>query len=595
VEYGIVLVLLLVQLVFLVSGLFASSPTCDEPNHLAAGLAALNTGDFRFSRDHPPLQNLICALPAELLYNPTLDFANRAWERAIHLGLFSKKMLLANPDHFENLFLAGRFGTVLLTLTLSVAVFLVARSLFGFLPAAAALAFFAVEPNVLTHGRLVTTDLSAALFFFLATWAFCRFLERNDKRSALLLGLALGAGLLSKHSVFVAVPAFALTWVLYHRSTLWKRFISKKAEGDSGTSIQGKRTIANLLIVCVVSFFVIWAGFGFEIGDPVPEERPPHWSPTWRFLQGILFPIEYSIGITDGVFSNATDPTDPAWVMMRNWLPAFDYFDGFFFQLSHARGFHTGYLLGQTSTVGWWYYYPVNFLIKTPLVLLAATLVGFAAWWRVKDLRRSARLCYVVPPLFYFVSICLLNHANIGWRHALPVIPFFCLWAGALIRAVAFADRSSVSRSNAIQIPILVTVVLVSVVSVAPYCPDTLPFLNLAARNLAEPTYWVADSNLDWGQDVRHLKRFADENDIDELYVLHFGAPELLKLYGIPAKTPGRDEMDKQAVYAISASVMCGLGRFEIVDRFRKREPDYTVGESIYIYDLRSGPEGSEG
>ncbi len=589
VEYGAVLVILSVQLVLLVSGLFASSPTCDEPNHLAAGLAALNTGDFRFNRDHPPLQNLVCALPAEIFYNPRLDFDNQAWERAIHLGLFSRKMLLANPDHFEHLFFAARFGTVLLTLGLSVALFFVARSLSGFLPACVTLTLFAVEPNILAHGRLVTTDLSAALFFFLSTWAFCRFLERNDEQSAALLGLTLGAGLLSKHSVFVVVPAFALTWILYNGPAIWNRFASREKEANRERNIDGKRTVGNLLICFAVSILVIWAGFGFEIGDPVAEERPPHWSPAWQFAQSVVFPVKFFLGMTTGALSDSTNPSDPVWVAMREWLPMFNYFDGFFFQLHHARGFHEGYLMGETRVYGWWYYYPINSLIKTPVALVPAGLFGLIVWWRMGDLRRSAQLAYIVPPLFYFVSICLLNRANIGWRHALPVIPFLCLWAGGTVKWLS--QRGNQESKSVVPKMYAGVIGTACFLSVLPYYPDTIPYLNFAARRIAPPTYWVADSNLDWGQDVRQLKEFIDENDIDSLYLLHFGAPELLELYGIPAEVPGRDEMDKPAIYAISSSVMCGLGSFKIVDRFQTREPDYVVGNTLFIYDFRSTTE----
>jgi hypothetical protein len=37
------------------------SPTMDEQNHIARGLAYLRTGDPRLSTEHPPLVNSLCA------------------------------------------------------------------------------------------------------------------------------------------------------------------------------------------------------------------------------------------------------------------------------------------------------------------------------------------------------------------------------------------------------------------------------------------------------------------------------------------------------------------------------------------------------
>lgn len=596
-EWSAFLLLLGVQTFFLISGLFSSAPTCDEPNHLAAGLAALSTGDFRFHRDHPPLQNLLCALPAWALHQPQLDYDNMAWERGLHLGLFSKKMNLANPKIFEQIFFAGRFGTVFLTLALSVSLFLVVRRLFGTFAAFVGTALLAFEPNILTHGRLITTDMAPTLFFFLSTVAFCHFLERYTTGSAVILGLALGAGLLAKHSVFTAVPAFIFTAVLYHAPEVWRGLRRKEPIGAIFSTLGYKKTIVNVVLITCVAFFVIWAGFAFEVGDPVQEERAPNWGLTWGLLQSIILPIKFFVGSTTGVFSDSLDVADPAWVFMRRWLPMFDYFEGFLFQIHHARDFHNGYLMGKISSAGWWYYYPVNFLIKTPVSLILASIGGFLVWWKIPGMRKTARLCFTIPAIFYFFCICVGNNANIGWRHALPVVPFLCLWAGALVKRL---EDYTLKRflGKTIPLSVLVSGVLIagSVWSAVSSYPDALPYVNGPARSIAEPIYWTADSNLDWGQDLRRLKQYVQQEKIDHLYLLHFGAPELVQLYGIPAEAPPRSELDKPGIYAISASILCGLGQFGLTDQLRElrqREPDAIIGASIFVYDLRSARPGA--
>ena len=59
-----------------VSSMVGDSPTMDEQNHLARGLAFLRTGDPRLSLEHPPLVNALSALPVLTLPNiqlPTDD------------------------------------------------------------------------------------------------------------------------------------------------------------------------------------------------------------------------------------------------------------------------------------------------------------------------------------------------------------------------------------------------------------------------------------------------------------------------------------------------------------------------------------------
>jgi hypothetical protein len=45
------------------SSMRGDSPTMDEQNHLARGLAFLRTGDPRLSLEHPPLVNSLSAVP----------------------------------------------------------------------------------------------------------------------------------------------------------------------------------------------------------------------------------------------------------------------------------------------------------------------------------------------------------------------------------------------------------------------------------------------------------------------------------------------------------------------------------------------------
>ena len=73
-----------ILLLFLGEGLVfirANSQTADEAVHLTAGYSYLKTGDFRLLPSHPPLAELLCALPL-LAFQPEFAPSAEAWRAA---------------------------------------------------------------------------------------------------------------------------------------------------------------------------------------------------------------------------------------------------------------------------------------------------------------------------------------------------------------------------------------------------------------------------------------------------------------------------------------------------------------------------------
>ncbi len=100
-----------------------------------------------------------------------------------------------------------------------------------------------------------------------------------------------------------------------------------------------------------------------------------------------------------------------------------------------------GYLLGEISTTGWWYYFPLAMLFKTPTATLLAFLLAAAAVAsrRIKlGIGRWGAACLATPVLIYGYSL-LTSHLNLGLRHALPVYPFAFIAAAVAWAAIARA------------------------------------------------------------------------------------------------------------------------------------------------------------
>jgi 4-amino-4-deoxy-L-arabinose transferase-like glycosyltransferase len=138
-----------------------------------------------------------------------------AWSREPALGYFSKPPLLAwliaAAEH-----LCGpseaciRAPAPLMSLGIGLLAYASGRALYdertGFW--AAMLAAFGT--GSVFSARIVSTDVPLVLFFALALFAYVRLLQKPDWRLALLLGLAIGAGLLAKYAMVYFLAGLAV-------------------------------------------------------------------------------------------------------------------------------------------------------------------------------------------------------------------------------------------------------------------------------------------------------------------------------------------------------------------------------------------------
>jgi len=182
-----------------------ASQTSDEAVHLAAGYSYLTTGDFRLNPEHPPLIKEWAALP--LL---PLDLAfpgGLLWEQAEEWNI---GRLFVHENRFPNdtLLLLGRLPILALSLLLGWFLFRWGRALFGARGALLGLALYVLDPNVVAHSSLVTTDLGVTLFMFLTVYALWAWTERPSPRGLALCGAMAGGAFASKFTSFWLAPIF---------------------------------------------------------------------------------------------------------------------------------------------------------------------------------------------------------------------------------------------------------------------------------------------------------------------------------------------------------------------------------------------------
>jgi hypothetical protein len=131
--------------------------------------------------------------------------------------------------------------------------------------------------------------------------------------------------------------------------------------------------------------------------------------------------------------------------------------------------------------------------------------------------------------------------------------------------------------------------------------PNYLAYFNEFIVGPRNGYHWLGDSNLDWGQDLKELKRFMVGRGIDRVQLSYFGTADPAH-YGInyeylpsansslrPSPALREGESPSRFV-ALSASQYQGIA-FPDRDFYRfyyQYVPNELIGNSILIFDLKA-------
>jgi hypothetical protein len=328
----IALALLLVYAFLQLSSLAVTSITLDEPSHLVAGYAFLTRGDTRIKLNGPLLPNLIGALP--LLLQPDLKLTppdDPMWDANDHNGLSDEFVWRNTVSPFRLIFLA-RFPYLAIGWLLGALIFRWATERGGAWAGVFALTLFVFDPNLLAHSRFVMTDFAPAAAACFALYALDRALRQPPSRKWLILaGGGLGLALASKFSLIMLVVAACLLFAFNHLAPK-DPMVSSRRGGPHGVAVR-------FFCLMAVAAFTVWGVYAFQIGPVDPGGLPVPAPGFWREWQSAQYYL-----------------TQP-------W---------------------PNYLFGQTSATGWWYYFPIALLVKTPLPILILFVVALA-----RTLRRN--------------------------------------------------------------------------------------------------------------------------------------------------------------------------------------------------------------
>ena len=525
------------------------SPTWDEPGYLGLGPYLIDHGrwDVPGAGSHPPLAYYLQGLP---FLNPVYALVEAHWAYPVDTARDLSFVRSADVDRGNAIMMDPRYdGEILLwwcrmsCLVIAAGLFYClwrwARDLYGSMGATVALGAACLSPNLIAHAGLVTTDFSLAGTYFCAFYGLRRFLQQPDWRRLLLAGVFGGLALASKISALLWLPTTALllgftilTGPLEVRNRLatWAGPVSRsRLRPWVGSAV----ALAALLLIAAV---VLWVLYGFRV------------MPFWTVLTSQLWDLSYG---------------------------------------------HEAYLFGRYSTEGWWYYFPIAFLVKTPVPTL---LLGF---WGVMtlirdDAKRWDHGLLLLPPAVFFSAFILSEGKALGLRYLLPIYPFLFVVAGASMQTAWSATRRWRRRA-------VMGLCAALLLTTAGIHPDHLAYFNDMAGGPDGGHRILVDSNLDWGQDLKGLKTWMDERGVARVKLSYFGSvdPALYDLdydwlpsYVLPNRGATVVELPTTGWIAISVTNRVGVymdmyghgkGLFEWLDAY---EPVARIGHTIWVYRI---------
>jgi hypothetical protein len=458
------------------------SASIDEFAHIAGGFAVLGNNDHRMNPEHPPLMKVLGVLPFYLFYPPYLDVSTDSGAMTLSPWLDS----LQSEYGYYLLFLAPADHTIHSGSSVKVRLLLIrlVPMLFGLLGGYLAwrwgrllgrtaragflAAFFLLwYPEYIGHARFLTFDVPLLFSCALITYlAYQWWLNPGLKQTILFV-------LLGNLVTFIKLPIgvfLAVEMLLLSLLVLFSR---------------GRIPIKKLLLLWLAFFLVWWAmtwtmyGFRFShIPEGAPIEKVEQYIPP---------------GKGDGAVVKVAN-----FLWEHKLLP-----EGFIATLLHIGSFghRVQFLFGEHERRGWYEYFLITYILKTPLTLqfgfiaLLAFGVRFVRLqFRKANLLKIQRNLLFLLPFFVLLVLIIRSKANLGHRYILFVYFPLCCYLGVLV------DRWL--RQTDWKRCLAWLLIAGQALSIATTYPHFATYFHFLIGSPYHGAAYLRDSNVDWGQDV---------------------------------------------------------------------------------------------
>jgi 4-amino-4-deoxy-L-arabinose transferase-like glycosyltransferase len=416
----------------------------------------------------------------------------------------------------------------------------------GLLAASTAGAMLAFSPSLVAFSAVATTDACLVVCSLAALAALARYVRTRSAPALALAGVAAGLALAAKYTALFLVP---VAWV-----ALTAVGVREAERSCRGWTRAVRLAAARTAVLAAIAFLLAWAMHGFAVAPVFDADFVPP--------------------------PSARGPIGQAAVSIGRALPFPAPVKGIVGQALHVRGGQAAFLVGERSTRGWWYYFPLALLFKsTPAELLLAAALPFLLWFARRELDASSWLA--ILSMLVFAASLLTSRLDIGIRYALILYPLVVLLA---IDCAAALGRPKPRALAALAAGF----VLLQVASAAGAAPRQLSYFNRLFTPPGEGYTRLVDSNLDWGQDLPALGAALASRGTDRALLAYFGTapPQAYGIRAVPWDSPDDAAVRDCRWVAVSATLLNGVYlRRDPLRAFRRLRPAERMADSIFLYD----------
>ncbi len=593
---GLLLMAQAMTALFAVKG---KSATFDEPRGLLAAYLQRFEGDFRVNPEDPPLWKYFCSVTLSR-QSLRVNREGKAWDlltrRLPEQGEWCTETLYRTPgNNSDPALFHVRVMMMVLATTLGAIIAWWSWQLAGTGAAMMATAIYALDPNFIGHGPLLKGDVAITLATLGVAMCVWRLGRQVSIGGCIALALCCAAAICTKFSAVLLIPTVGILLVL--------RAVSAQAWAVFGRQLpsRAERLVlagALLGLIAVFSYAGIWACYRFTYAATGTGDT------SWPAVDE----LRHQALLTE-IAERDRSPA-PRADKVGGWEPSiafrlYDFADrrrllpqaflaGLLFQ-HEATQVWSNFLLGQSYINGRWYYFALAILFKEPVAVLLAMILAAGVlacgirrdfWWDI--------ICLLLPAMV-FMAATMTSNLNIGVRHMFPILALTYIGVGcAGILAIRRWPRTAQF--------FIVMLLLGQTAETAWGYPDYIAFFNLPSGGSRGGIELLADSNLDWGQDVKLLGGWQQQHPDQQLYVCLYGATDPA-YYGVryrsfPGGTADQAAIDTASlqqplspgVLAVSATILQGVylpkELREIYRPLLEQKPLAVLGGTIYLYEL---------
>ena len=541
-----------------------TSITSDERVNIFSAYHYVKFHDYRFNREHPPLIKQLGALPL-LFLDIKCPTPPDKWTPGYEPT--QGEIFLYEENDANTVMMLARISVMLIATVLGAFIFMWSYRINGLFAGAISLLLFVLSPNLLGHASVFTNDVALSAFFFITCYFLCRYFKELTFKFLVLAALFFGLDLVTKFSSLILVMVTYLAVCIYSLFILEK----EKLERPS-VKMDYKNIIFLVLIIFTIGYkmsFRIMAPAVFLFVLSFGIERIKE-----QFGRRVYFGAKVMLVLLTFAFTVVIlDYTNYSWFPLHSATKL--YFKGFAWFSGHAEDGQRAYLLGKYSQTGWWYYFPLAIFFKTPIPTLILAFTGLVGLVKASG-RKVEKLMLLLPVCVYMFIACFINNTNLGIRLVLPVYPFLFVIAGYV---VTLFGKGMFRRSIK-----YITIFLLIYLGFSAYqtFPNGMAYFNEFAQGNSYKI--LGDSNIEWGQDIKKMKRYIDVNNIDSVKLkMSFSSDKQLKYFGIPYELLTEEEYiepQKGKTYIISVTQL-QKGNIKWLNKY---EPVDEIGKTLKVY-----------